>query len=332
MVVGLTAVERPEVNAASCSMPDVVGRDRTPLRRSPRIVAAKAKAYAASLERNADSSRASKLRLAVSGRSSISEGSLLEETTTVDLLDGVKQQGSREIVAVQSSSITVVVALPVVNKRTLKNKAVPVSSPRKTRSASKVLVNSNRVSAVLPALNCGPVNKAGSHIPPRKRKLASEKCLPSLERVDAVLHNSGLVSANKVEMPLELQAAASQPPKAKRARVSSGKCSSNLRRAENNNTSICKLPMVTVTSDPEDKPKLILDKYSIDSEMVDGEDGSCFFMGEAVPDEEARQRWPNRYQSNHCLLKKVGMCLCCYFSLHGCTIIHLFTYKNGYEV
>ncbi|KAG2623797.1 hypothetical protein PVAP13_3KG081100 [Panicum virgatum] len=312
-------------------MPDVVGRDRTPLRRSPRIVAAKAKAYAASLERNADSSRASKLRLAVSGRSSISEGSLLEETTTVDLLDGVKQQGSREIVAVQSSSITVVVALPVVNKRTLKNKAVPVSSPRKTRSASKVLVNSNRVSAVSPAMNCGPVNKAGSHIPPRKHKLASEKCLPSLERVDAVLHNSGLVSANKVEMPLELQAAASQPPKAKRARVSSGKCSSNLRRAENNNTSICKLPMVTVTSDPEDKPKLILDKYSIDSEMVDGEDGSCFFMGEAVPDEEARQRWPNRYQSNHCLLKKVGMCLCCYFSLHGCTIIHLFTYKNGYE-
>ncbi|XP_039836139.1 DNA (cytosine-5)-methyltransferase CMT2-like isoform X3 [Panicum virgatum] len=304
VVVGLTAVERPEVNAASCSMPDVVGRDRTPLRRSPRIVAAKAKAYAASLERNADSSRASKLRLAVSGRSSISEGSLLEETTTVDLLDGVKQQGSREIVAVQSSSITVVVALPVVNKRTLKNKAVPVSSPRKTRSASKVLVNSNRVSAVSPAMNCGPVNKAGSHIPPRKHKLASEKCLPSLERVDAVLHNSGLVSANKVEMPLELQAAASQPPKAKRARVSSGKCSSNLRRAENNNTSICKLPMVTVTSDPEDKPKLILDKYSIDSEMVDGEDGSCFFMGEAVPDEEARQRWPNRYQSNHCLLKK----------------------------
>jgi len=313
-------------------MPDVVGRDRTPLRRSPRIVAAKAKAYAASLERNADSSRASKLRLAVSGRSSISEGSLLEETTTVDLLDGVKQQGSREIVAVQSSSITVVVALPVVNKRTLKNKAVPVSSPRKTRSASKVLVNSNRVSAVSPAMNCGPVNKAGSHIPPRKHKLASEKCLPSLERVDAVLHNSGLVSANKVEMPLELQAAASQPPKAKRARVSSGKCSSNLRRAENNNTSICKLPMVTVTLDPEDKPKLILDKYITDSEMVDSEDGSCFFMGEAVPDEEARQRWPNRYQSNHCLLKKVGMCLCCYFSLHGCTIIHLFTYKNGYEV
>ncbi|PAN16647.1 hypothetical protein PAHAL_3G074800 [Panicum hallii] len=310
VVVGLTAAERPEVNAASCSMPDVVGRDCTPLRRSPRIVAAKAKASAASLERNADSSRASKLRLAVSGRSSISEGSSFEETTTVapikpvDFLDGLKPQGSREIVAVQSSSTNVVVALPVVNKRSSKNKAVSVSSPRKTRSASKVLVNSNRVSAVSPAMNCGPVKKAASHIPPRKHKLASEKCLPSLERVDAVLHNSGLASAKKVEMPLELQAAASQPPKAKRARVSSGKCSSNLRRAENNSTPICKLPMVTVTSDPENKPKLILDKYSTDSEMVDSEDGSCFFMGEAVPDEEARQRWPNRYQSNHCLLKK----------------------------
>jgi DNA (cytosine-5)-methyltransferase 1 len=311
-------------------MPDVVGRDCTPLRRSPRIVAAKAKASAASLERNADSSRASKLRLAVSGRSSISEGSSFEETTTVapikpvDFLDGLKPQGSREIVAVQSSSTNVVVALPVVNKRSSKNKAVSVSSPRKTRSASKVLVNSNRVSAVSPAMNCGPVKKAASHIPPRKHKLASEKCLPSLERVDAVLHNSGLASAKKVEMPLELQAAASQPPKAKRARVSSGKCSSNLRRAENNSTPICKLPMVTVTSDPENKPKLILDKYSTDSEMVDSEDGSCFFMGEAVPDEEARQRWPNRYQSNHCLLKKVGMCLRCYRSLHGCIIVHLF--------
>ncbi|RLN00899.1 DNA (cytosine-5)-methyltransferase 3-like isoform X1 [Panicum miliaceum] len=310
VVVGLTAAERPEVNAASCSMPDVVGRDCTPLRRSPRIVAAKAKASAASLERNADSSRASKLRLAVSGRSSISEGSSFEETTTVapikpvDLLDGLKPQGSREIVAVQSSSTNVVVALPVVNKRSSKNKAVSVSSLRKTRSASKVLVNSNRVSAVSPAMNRGPVKKAASHIPPRKHKLASEKCLPSLERVDAVLHNSGLASAKKVEMPLELQAAASQPPKAKRARVSSGKCSSNLRRAENNSTPICKLPMVTVTSDPENKPKLILDNYSTDSEMVDSEDGSCFFMGEAVPDEEARQRWPNRYQSNHCLLKK----------------------------
>ncbi|RLN28488.1 DNA (cytosine-5)-methyltransferase 3-like isoform X1 [Panicum miliaceum] len=311
VVVGLTAVESHEVNAASCSMPDVAGRDGTSLRRSPRIVAAKPKAHAASLERKADPSRASKLRLADSGRSSISEGSSFEETTTVapikpvDLLDGVKQQGSREIVAVQSSSTSVVVALPVVNKRTMKNKAVSVSSSRKTRSASKVLVNSNRVSAVSPAMNCGPaVNKAGSHIPPRKHKLASEKCLPSLGRVDAVLHNSGLASAKKVEMPLELQAAASQPPKAKRARVSSGKCSSNLRRAQNNSTSICKLPMVTVTSDPENKPKLILDKYSTDSEMVDSEDGSCFFMGEAVPDEEARQRWPNRYRSNHCLLKK----------------------------
>ncbi|XP_034585860.1 DNA (cytosine-5)-methyltransferase CMT2 isoform X2 [Setaria viridis] len=316
VVIGLTAVERPEINAASCSMPDALARDGASLRRSPRIVAIKAKANVASLEEKIDSPRASKLCLAVSGQSSISDGSRHslsatspEETTVtpikpVDLLDGVKPQGSRDIVAMQSSSTDVVVALPVVSKKSSKNKAVPVSSPRKTRSASKVLVNSNRVSAVSPVINCGPtMHKAGSDTPPRKHKLASE---PSLERVDAVLHNSGLVSANKVvnEMPLELQAAASQPPKAKRARVSPGKCSLNLRRAKDDSSSISELPMAKVTSDPENKPKLILDKYSTDSEMVDGEDGSCFFMGEAVPHEEARHRWPNRYGSNHCLLKK----------------------------
>ncbi|CAN6340137.1 unnamed protein product [Urochloa humidicola] len=303
VVIGLPAVERPKVNAASCSVTDVVCGDGLSLRRSPRIVAAKTKASAASLERKVDSPRA------VSGQSSISEAS--RHTTVapikpVDLLDGVKPQGSREIVAQQSSSTDVVVALPVVNKRSLK-KSVHVSSPRKTRSASKVLVNSNRVSAVSPVINCGPsVHKASSHKPPRKHKLASEKCPPSLERVDAVSHNSGLVSAKQVvnETPLELQAASSRPPKAKRARVSPGKCSLSLKRAKNNSSSICELSMVTAISDPENKPKLILDKYSTDSKMVDGEDGSCFFMGEAVPNEEARQRWPNRYESNHCLVKK----------------------------
>ncbi|CAN6358096.1 unnamed protein product [Urochloa humidicola] len=313
VVIGLPAVARPKVNAASCSVPDVVCGDGLYLRRSPRIVAAKAKASTMSLERKVDSSRA------VSGQSSISEGSQhpvsassFEETTVtpikpVDLLDGVKPQGSRGIVAVQSSSTDVVVALPVVNKRSLKNKAVSVSSLRKTRSASKVLANSNRVSAVSPVINCGPaVHKAGSHKPPRKHKLSSEKCPPSLERVDAVSHNSGLVSAKTVvnETPLELQASSSRPPKAKRARVSPGKCSLSLKRAKNNSSSICELSMVTAISDPENKPKLILDKYSTDSKMVDGEDGSCFFMGEAVPNEEARQRWPNRYESNHCLVKK----------------------------
>ncbi|CAL4910919.1 unnamed protein product [Urochloa decumbens] len=313
VVIGLAAAKRPEVNAASCSVPDVVTGDGLSLRRSTRIVAAKAKASAASLERKVDSSRA------VSGENSISEGSQypvspssFEETTVtpikpVDLLDGVKPQGSPEIVAVQSSSIDVVVALPVVNKRSLKNRAVFVSSLRKTRSASKVLVNSNKVSAVSPVINCGPtVHKAGSHKPLRKRKLASEKFPSSLEGVDAVSHNSGLASAKKVanETPLELQASSSQPPKAKWARVSPGKCSLSLKRAANSSSSTCELSMVTAISDPENKTKHIFDKYSTDSKMVDGEDGSCFFMGDAVPDEEARQRWPNRYGSNHCLVNK----------------------------
>ncbi|OEL35883.1 DNA (cytosine-5)-methyltransferase CMT2 [Dichanthelium oligosanthes] len=291
VVIGFTAVERPEVNAASCSVPDVSGGDGTSLRRSPRIVAVKAKENAASLEHKVHSSRASKLCLAVSGRSSISEESQRPESATVA---PIKPADSKDIImAMQSSSTDAVVALPVVSRRSLKNKAVSVSSPRKTRSASRGLVSSNRVSAVSPVLNREPtVHKAGSHTPPRKHELGSEKCLLHLERVDAVSHNSGLVSADNVvnEMPLELQAASSQPPNAKRARVSSGKCSSNLKREENNSSSICELPVV--------------DKFSTDSEMVDSKDGSCFFMGEAVPDEEARQRWPNRYGSSHCLLKK----------------------------
>lgn len=325
VVIGLPSVERPEINASTCSMTGVVAGDGASLRRSPRIVAVAA-ANAASLEQKIDSSPACKLRLAVSGQSSssISDGSRhplsatsLDETMVtpikpVDLIDGVKLQGSPEIIATQSTSIDVVVALPVVSKKRSKNKALSVSSPRKTRSASKVPVNSNRVSAVSSVINSGPaMHKAGPDTPPMKHKLASD---PSLEGVDAVLHNSGLVSANKVvsEMPLELQAESSQPPKGKRARVSPGKCSSNLKRAKSDSCSICELPMDKVTSDHENEPKLMLDKYSTDSEMVDGKDGSCFFVGEALPHEEARQRWPNRYGSIHCLPKKVGMWLHCF--------------------
>ncbi|KAF8667003.1 hypothetical protein HU200_053174 [Digitaria exilis] len=313
VVIALSAVKRPMVvNAASCSTPDVVAGDATSLRRSSRIVSIKAKANATPSESKADSYRASKLHLAVPEQSSISEGnqhpvsssSTFEEamvapTKPVELLDGVKPQGPQDSVAAQSST-DVVVALPVVNKRSLKNKAVSMSSPRKTKSASKALANSNRVSAVsVPVINCGPaVHKAVSCIPPRRHKLPSEKCLPSFGGVDAVVHNSGLVSANEVvhDMPQELQSASSQPPKAKRARVSSRKCSVNLKGAENNSSSISELPMAD--------PKLVFGKNSTDPEMVDSKDSSCFFMGEAVPDEEARQRWPNRYSSNHCLLKK----------------------------
>ncbi|WVZ97100.1 hypothetical protein U9M48_042658 [Paspalum notatum var. saurae] len=328
VVIGLAETEEcpPVNNAANWSMSDAAGEGvtGTSLRRSLRIVAIKAKANTASLEQKINSS------IAVSAQSSVtvSKGSRhpvpprsSEETTTiapveaVDLLGGLKPLRSREIIAMHCTSTDVVVALPVVSKKSFKNKVVSVSSPRKTRSASKVLVNSNRVSAVSPMTNCGrSVHKAGSHIPPSKHKIASEKCLPDLDRADAVLHKSGLISANKVvdKTPVEPEAAASQPPKTKRARMSLGKCSLNLKRAENNSSLISDLQMVTVTSDPENKPKLLLD--TTDSEMVDNKDVSCFFMGDALPNEEARQRWPHRYGTNHCLLKKVSY-------LHGRVVV-----------
>ncbi|KAJ1262190.1 hypothetical protein BS78_09G088600 [Paspalum vaginatum] len=311
VVIGLAEAERPVNNAANCSMSDAAGGGSTSLRRSLRIVAIKAKANTASLEQKINSS------MTVSAQSSVTvrEGSRqpvpprsAEETTiapvqAIDLLGGVKPPRPREIIAMHCTSMDVAVALPVVSKKSLKNKVVSVSSPRRTRSASKVLVNSNRVSTVLPMINCGPsVHKAGSHMPPRKHKLAPEKCLPDLDRVE-----SGQIGANKVvnKTPLELEAATFQPPKIKRARISLGKCSSNLKRAEKNSNLISDLQMVTVTSDPENKPKLLLDTtYSTDSEMVDHNDVSCFFMGDALPNEEARQRWPHRYGTNHCLLKK----------------------------
>ncbi|XP_062179243.1 DNA (cytosine-5)-methyltransferase CMT2-like isoform X2 [Phragmites australis] len=298
VVISLDARRGPKANAGCGSTPDVVGGDSTSLRRSPRLATMKAKANATPSEQKIDSSRASKHRLANSGQGSISEGSPIlvstsssKETTITainpfDSLNGVELQGLREIITMQSSSKNegkgggfhgeVVVALPVVSKRSLMDKVVSVCSPRKTRSASKVLVN-------------------------------SEKCLPKRVDGDVVLHNSGLVSAKShvvSEMPLELEATSSQPPKAKRVKISSRKCSSNLKREDNNSSSICELPMVKMTSDPENQPKFILDKYSTDSEMVDSEGGSCFFMGEAVLDEEARQRWPHRYGNNHHLLKK----------------------------
>uniref|UniRef100_A0A0A8Y5Q2 DMT904 n=1 Tax=Arundo donax TaxID=35708 RepID=A0A0A8Y5Q2_ARUDO len=347
VVIGLDAKGHNKANADDHSMPNVVSGDGTSLRRSPRLVAIKAKANATLSERKADSSRASKNRLLDQGRGSISEGNKLPVSTSsfkgtditlikpFDSLNGVKRQGSQEFTALLSSYTNereegdVVVALPVVSKRSLKNKVV--CSPRKTRSASKVLVNSDRASVVSPVMNCGPTaHKACSHIAPRKHNLPSEKCLLNFERVDGdiILRNSGLVSAKPQvgsEMPLELESTSSQPPMAKRVRISSEKCSSNLKRAGNNGSSICKLPMITMTLEPENKRKLILDRYSTDYDMVDSEEGSCFFVGEPVPDEEAMQRWPHRYGTYHHLyhhlLKKDKRSNTQTFSNAGATIL-----------
>ncbi|GJN35744.1 hypothetical protein PR202_gb24547 [Eleusine coracana subsp. coracana] len=111
-------------------------------------------------------------------------------------------------------------------------------------------------------------------------------------------------SASKVlasEMSLELEATSSQPPKAKRVRASLEL--SNLKMTQNNIGSVCQLPMVTMMSSPNHKPIHISDNHCVDSEMVDNDD-SCFFIGEAVPDEEAKQRWPHRYGSNYHPMKK----------------------------
>ncbi|KAL6624503.1 hypothetical protein ACP70R_031824 [Stipagrostis hirtigluma subsp. patula] len=321
VVFGLDAHGDHKDNASGCSVLGVVGSNGTSLRRSPRLLAMKSKATATPLARKERPSRASKHRLADSGRRSVGEGSQLPVSTSssketdiiatrpADSLNGVELQGSKEIIAIQNFPTNereggglrdkVVVALPVVSKRSSKNNVHSVCSPRKTRSASKVLVNSSRVSAVSPA------PKASSHIPPRKHKLAFEKCLDIVDS-DVVSCNSGSVGAKSQvvsEMPLELEESSSQPPKAKRVRISSGEYSSNLKRRGNISSSICQLPVVTMTSDQKNKPKIILDKYSTDSEMVESEDGSCFFVGEAVPEEEARTRWPHRYMKNHCLLE-----------------------------
>ncbi|KAL6864864.1 hypothetical protein ACP4OV_016015 [Aristida adscensionis] len=322
--IGLDAEGQPENNSDDPSTRDAIGRYGTSPRRSPGLVGVNTQAAATRLDRGEGSSIASEQRITDSGQGSIGEASQLTVCTSLfkeaiiaeikpaDSLDGLEMQGSPETTAMQSSSTNereggglddkVVVALPVASKTSSKKYEVSLCSPRKTRSASKV-------SAGSPTMNCGPtVHKSGHHIPPTKHKLSSEKCLPNLERVDDVLSsNSGLVSVKVQvvgEIPLELEESSSQPPKAKRFRISSEKCSSNLTRAENDSSSIFEVPVITMTTDPKDMRTIILDKYSTDSEMVDSEDGSCFFVGLAVPEEEARQRWPHRYMKNHCLLKK----------------------------
>ncbi|TVU07148.1 hypothetical protein EJB05_47190, partial [Eragrostis curvula] len=99
------------------------------------------------------------------------------------------------------------------------------------------------------------------------------------------------------KIPLELEETSSQPPKSKRVRIASGKCLSNLKRAQHITSSMCELSVVTMTSDPNNKPKTILDNCSTESGMEI--DGSCFFTGEPVPAEESKHRWPHRYESNH---------------------------------
>jgi DNA (cytosine-5)-methyltransferase 1 len=43
----------------------------------------------------------------------------------------------------------------------------------------------------------------------------------------------------------------------------------------------------------------------VDSVMLETDDGSCFFVGDAVPDDEARKQWPHRYEINDQIMKKV---------------------------
>jgi DNA (cytosine-5)-methyltransferase 1 len=76
--------------------------------------------------------------------------------------------------------------------------------------------------------------------------------------------------------------------------------------SKKNSGLICESPSVTMMPDPSNSAKVILDKNLVDSEMVESDDGSCCFVGEAVPEEEARQRWPHRYEKNHHFVEKVG--------------------------
>nr|XP_051181901.1 DNA (cytosine-5)-methyltransferase CMT2-like isoform X12 [Lolium perenne]XP_051181905.1 DNA (cytosine-5)-methyltransferase CMT2-like isoform X16 [Lolium perenne] len=167
------------------------------------------------------------------------------------------------------------------------------------------------------------------HLPPSKYDLDIVKNSP-LERVDntgVVPCNSGLLSAESqvvTEVPKEPDGKFSKPVRAKRLRGSTGKCSPNLKRTKKNSGSICESPSVTMMLDPSKKnsglicespsvtmmpdpsnsAKVIFDKNLVDSEMVESDDGSCCFVGEAVPEEEARQRWPHRYEKNHHFVEK----------------------------
>ncbi|KQK22267.1 hypothetical protein BRADI_1g66167v3 [Brachypodium distachyon] len=106
------------------------------------------------------------------------------------------------------------------------------------------------------------------------------------------------------EMPQEVEGKSSRPLKAKRVRGSTDKCLPNLKRAKKNSGSIGRLPNVTTMPDPGNTHEVILDKHLTDSEMVESDDGSCFFVGEAVLEEEAKQRWPHRYKKNHHFVEK----------------------------
>nr|XP_051181903.1 DNA (cytosine-5)-methyltransferase CMT2-like isoform X14 [Lolium perenne] len=171
--------------------------------------------------------------------------------------------------------------------------------------------------------------ESNPHLPPSKYDLDTVKNSPS-ERVDntgVVPCNSGLLSAESqvvTEVPKEPDGKLSKPVRAKRLRGSTGKCSPNLKRTKKNSGSICESPSVTMMLDPSKKnsglicespsvtmmpdpsnsAKVIFDKNLVDSEMVESDDGSCCFVGEAVPEEEARQRWPHRYEKNHHFVEK----------------------------
>jgi DNA (cytosine-5)-methyltransferase 1 len=169
---------------------------------------------------------------------------------------------------------------------------------------------------VSPVVNSEPpMHRAESylHVPPSKYDIDSENNLPS-EKVDntgVVLCNAGLLSAvSQVvsEMPKEPDEKLSKPPRAKRLRASTGKCLPNLKRTKKSSGSVCELPSVIMMPDSS-SPKVIFDKKLVDSEMVESDDGSCCFVGEAVPEEEARQRWPHRYEKNHHFVDKVGIWL-----------------------
>ncbi|KAF7042152.1 hypothetical protein CFC21_051827 [Triticum aestivum] len=254
---------------------------------------------------------------------------LIKETTTtapdtVDLRNRVEQHRSAENVKMQSTSSghenkgggfsnQIVVALPAVNYRSAKRGGVSVRAPRKTKTAVKASsLDSDSVPPISPVVNSEPsMHKAESnhHVRPSKYDLDPENCLPS-DKVDSsgiVPCNAGLMSAEShvvSEMPQQHDGKSSKPPRAKRARVSTGKCSSNLKRTKKNGGSICQSPTVTMMPDPNNSSKVIMDKKLVDSEMVDSVNGSCCFVGEAVPEEEARQRWPHRYEKNHHFVEK----------------------------
>jgi hypothetical protein len=183
-------------------------------------------------------------------------------------------------------------------------------------AVSQVVREMPKEPPVSPVVNSEPpMHRAESylHVPPSKYDIDSENNLPS-EKVDntgVVLCNAGLLSAvSQVvsEMPKEPDEKLSKPPRAKRLRASTGKCLPNLKRTKKSSGSVCELPSVIMMPDSS-SPKVIFDKKLVDSEMVESDDGSCCFVGEAVPEEEARQRWPHRYEKNHHFVDKVGIWL-----------------------